>query len=132
MKKIITICFLALVMIAGGISTDAKTTKKKSAAKATSSVRVDMDDYGDPIILGHTYRVTMDGNRYDFSFGYGNVDVIMSNSRYMESYGFPWEYDGSNVYIYDSGVPTPMFQGVVSRDGKSIKLNSGYTLRIIR
>lgn len=38
MKKILTICLLAVAVLAGSMSMDAKTTKKKSKAKTTRSV----------------------------------------------------------------------------------------------
>ena len=37
MKKVITICILAITLLAGGMTMDAKTTKKTTKAKTTQS-----------------------------------------------------------------------------------------------
>lgn len=133
MKRILVVLMLACAIIVGGAMVDAKTTpKKKSGSKPKTSVRVEFDSAGDPILEGHTYRVNMGKERYDFQFGYGSCDILIKSGNYMTSYGYPWDYDGTNVYIYDPGVSVPMFQGVVSNDGQSIKLNSGYTLKIVK
>ena len=39
MKKLITICLLAMTLIAGGMTMDAKTTKKKSKVKTTQTAK---------------------------------------------------------------------------------------------
>lgn len=132
MKRSIAFILLAVAILIGGASVDAKKSSKSARSLSSSSISVRMDEDGDPVIIGHTYRVTMNGYRYDFAFGYGSVDVIMSSKSYAESYGFPWEYDGKTVEIYDGNTDMPMFVGNVSRDGRSIKLNSGYTLKLVK
>lgn len=130
MKKIITICMMLVMVVAGTVSAEAKTTKK-SGSKSSKTIRVDKDEDGLPIILGHTYRGSSQGVRYDFKFGWGYVDIIGSKGGYMESFGYPYETDGKTVYVFQHGVSEPIFIGTITPDGQTIKLNSGYNLRIV-
>ena len=51
MKKVITVCLLLVSLLVGGLTADAKTTKKKSKAKSNSSVICKFKYYDDTISL---------------------------------------------------------------------------------
>ena len=68
MKKLITICLLAMTLIAGGMTMDAKTTKKKTKARTsqtippskTKEIQTLLDQYAEAI-------ADMRANDYGFS-----------------------------------------------------------------
>ena len=65
MKKLITICLLVVTMLVGGMTVDAKTTKKKSKAKSNSSA----------ICKFKFDNVTKGDSRYNVSFS------LLSNGK---------------------------------------------------
>ena len=133
MKKLISIILIAVALLASGTALEAKTKKSKSG-KSSSSITVQKDRDGDPILVGHTYSYKGGGIRLDLKFlDYGYVDMIATEHGYTQSFTVPWDYDGETVDIYDPAVPqTPMLSGTVSRDGQTIRLITGYTLKIIK
>ena len=86
MKRIITICLLVATLLAGAVSMDAKSTKKRSKAKTTQTTRNSND----------TFTKKYKGN-------IGPYDVVVTLTYYdyfYDSYlkNTFWEVKGSYVY----------------------------------
>lgn len=86
MKKVITICLLVVTILAGAVSMDAKSTKKRSKAKTTQTTRDSSD----------TFTKKYKGN-------IGPYDVVVTLTFY--DYNFDsfvrahnWKVKGSYVY----------------------------------
>ena len=86
MKRIITICLLVATLLAGAVSMDAKTTKKRSKARTTQTTKVPND----------TFTKKYKGN-------IGPYDVVVTLTFY--DYDFDsfvrahnWKVKGSYVY----------------------------------
>ena len=90
MKKVITTCLLAVALLAGGITMDAKTTKKK--AKASSSA-VSKNAYGYPNPQGHTYKAVVNGNTITVKFNGSSSGTITTSDGHSAPYGWYQEKD---------------------------------------
>ena len=129
MKKAITICLLAVTLLAGGITMDAKTTKKKakSTTQSTKSITVPKNAYGYPNPLGHTYKLVNNGFTFIIAFDspYSvTFDVKYGRDRKIESYG--WSQEGDIIYISDD-----YFR--ISSDGRQLtEVPTGQVLKIIK
>ena len=132
MKRILTVLLLAATLICGGLSADAQ-KKKSSAKKATSSATMKMNEDGYPNIVGHTYRYSEAGAKVVFKFNANDVTITLSERGQSATEKVPYTYKNGTVGVYDPGVPnTPMFEGELSEDGKSIFLNSGYVMKLVK
>ena len=132
MYRFIAVMMLALALVCGGISAAAQ-KKKSGSSKSSSSVIVKKGSDGYPDIVGHTYRYATKGLSVDFKFTSSSSCIVSVKERGVSaSDNAPYVYEDGWVGIYDPGVPdTPMFDGIVSSDGRSIKLESGYTMKLV-
>ena len=101
MKRLISICMLAALILCG-VSADAKTSSKKSTAKkstsaAAASVTAKFAD-GYPDISGHTYSMVDNGITIKVTFkSNGDANVNLSDKRHSENRAFEWEYFGDGI-----------------------------------
>lgn len=100
MKRIVTILMLAVAILVGGASVEAKTTKK--SGKSSSSIKFTEMYDGYPNIGGHTYTGTLQGMKATLKF-----DPITggSNGFYSirASYKGQWEEEINNWYYEGNG-----------------------------
>ena len=61
MKKVITICLLVVTLLAGGMTMDAKTTKKKSKTRTTKTVGSNVAIAGKFTAYDHIYTLLANG-----------------------------------------------------------------------
>ena len=100
MKKIITVCMLAMAVLFGGMSADAKTTKKSSTKKSSSApagITARFVD-GYPDITGHTSKMVDQGITLKVIFkNNGDAAVNLSDKRHSENLAFECEYLGEGL-----------------------------------
>lgn len=127
MNRIISVVMLALVLVCGGSQISAQ---KKSGSASKSSSASTQKSY--PDIVNRTFYYKMkDGATLKFQF----IDKETCNVIVYDAYEHyesecPYTYEKGYVKIFDPNVlHTPMFDGRVSSDGKTIKLSSGYTMK---
>lgn len=87
MKKVIAICFLIAILITGGMTTEAKSTKKKAKSKSSHSYRKSDDTTFTKKYKGNIgpYEVIVTLTFYDYDFD----SMVRSNN---------WKVKGSYVY----------------------------------
>lgn len=83
MKKIITICLMIVTLLAGGMSMEAKTTKKRSKAKTTqTSKKSSTSIFGIKTFLEGSGREWMMKPSYDLKKSLLNMGFTIQPSRY--------------------------------------------------
>lgn len=138
MKKITLIFVLLLSFLAGGVSLEAKTSKKKTSSSSTSAVKFEQtyDGYAD--IGGHSYRGTLEGRTLTAKFSplngstNGVVDVKVTYKGRSEREINNWYYEGGGVIMfYLDGGTECYFQ--IKNDGKELyNPGSGFTLKLVK
>ena len=102
MKKIISILILAVAVMIGGVSADAKAPAKKKSSSSSSSIKFGQLYDGYPDIGGHTYTATLNGVKFTVQFGpYSSSNGIV---RIKASYRGEWEEEVNNWYYEGDGV----------------------------
>ena len=95
MKKVITICLLAITLLIGGMTVDARTSKK-STKKTTSTTQ----NYSPS---GHTFRTSGGAVGLQFfSDGTGIVSLQYQNAAY-----FKWKSSDGTVSVYPESIILP-------------------------
>lgn len=130
MKKLLTICLMAVCLAIGGTSLEAKTTKKSSSRASTSAGITKKLADGTPDITGHTYVMTDQGIKTTARFrNDGYVSMNFSNGKRSENLTFYWSYQGGNkIAIFaDDGSDSLLLY--ISDDGKKIyAINDWYEI----
>ena len=110
MKKVITICLLVVTLLVGGMTMDAKTTKKKSS-KTSSSASWNGDIPSAAIILSaDKYKSQFKNKGYDTSFSPSKPGVFemewcgttggpQINITVYDSAKLKWLYNNIKTYI---------------------------------
>ena len=113
MKKIITVCLLIVTLLIGGMTMEAKTTKKKAKAKTTQ-----ISNISNP--AGHTYKCKFPDFSFTLVFNSNNTGYRLRD--YGEGYGgqterdnFTWSSNGNkiNCSLFPDGLQ-------MSSNGKTI------------
>lgn len=96
MRKTISLIILAFAIIAGGLSMDAKTTKKKSSSKTAKSSVAITDTFFDgyPYIVGHSYSKVEEGVKMVFKFEVDELELTLSQGKLTETLPLDWGYEG--------------------------------------
>lgn len=138
MKKVTLILMIMFSLIAGGISTEAKTTKKKASSSAASTVKFKetYDGYAD--VGGHTYSGKIEGYTLTVKFSplngspNGEVDIKMTYKGNWEREINNWYYEGGGVIMfYMNGGADCYFQ--IKNGGKElVNPQSGLTLKLVK
>lgn len=130
MKRIITLIILAVVLMCDAGVVNAQKSKS-GRSKSSTSASTPIKTY--PKIIDHTYYYRLKGGAaFEFEFVDDQTCHLLMYDPY-ESYeaDCPYTYENGYVKIYDPGVlNTPMFDGRLASDGKTIKLSSGYTMKL--
>ena len=125
MKKIIVIMMLAVAMLAGSASAEAKTTKKSSKSKTSQSaagISAKFDD-GYPNIIGHTYSKTEEGIKMTLSFKNADEAVLtLSKGKLKEDNLVAWEYYGDGLLVVYSIDQTDVIPLYIGDNGKKLYL----------
>lgn len=137
MKKITLIFVLLLSIIAGGVSLEAKTTKKKTSSSSTSSVKFGKtyDGYAD--IGGHSYRGSLEGRTLTVKFAplngspNGVVDIKFTYKGQSEREINNWYYEGDGIIMFYVDGGTECYFQIIN-DGKELtNPHSGLTLKVV-
>ena len=105
MKKVITICFLVVTLLAGGMTMDAKTTKKKSSKARTTSTQKSSKPSGALALV----NIQNGGKLYLMNNGIVKVtpsswdsdgNYVKSNGAYIMSWGSGSYGDNKISVIY--------------------------------
>ena len=115
MKKVITICLMVVTLLVGGMTVEAKTTKKKGKAR-TTQISKKSSGLAEKII-GHTYE----NKKYElqwtfFKNGIGKVKFTDLN----RSQKFKWEQDGKNNIVIYGVYKYIDARAEISSDGKKL------------
>ena len=119
MKKLISICMLIIVLLVGGMTSEARTSHKKKKAKTVSTTN--RSNPGS--VAGHTFEYGL-GFNYSKKWKFNkNGTGTLSYRSYLAgqsnsgSEDFRWKQIGNTVYINNQCL------GTVSEDGKTITLS---------
>ena len=95
MKKVITISLLVITLLVGGMTVDAKTTKKSSKTKTSQNTKISSP-------AGHTYKCKFSDFSFKLVFNTDNTGYILR--EYGEDYGgqterenFTWSCDSNKI-----------------------------------
>lgn len=135
MKRIVTILMLAVAIIVGCGSVDAKTTKK-SGSKTSSSIKFSEMYDGYPDIGGHTYSGSIQGLKVTLKFeplqpgspnGFYTIRASYRGQWEEEINNWYYEGDGDIMVYMDGGTPV-YFQ--IRNGGKELyNEDANYTLK---
>ena len=128
MKKIVSISVLAVALLFGGFSTEAKTTKKSTKAKTTQtskSVAKNAYGYADP--SGHTYQGTNQGIKITITInkrvnGVSSATISTSDGG-SASYGW---------YQSENNLSLGSLHFRISDDGKMLIAENGVEYKLIK
>ena len=132
MKKIITICLVIAAVFMGGVSLEAKTTKKKTAGTTQTTKKKSTSTSKAFPVAGKSYELR-NSNAYGYSViqmifkenGNGTIHVYVNAAGMSDSdsMNFTWKQNGNKVTIYDSsGHPDVL---TVVNGGKGLKNSNG-------
>ena len=135
MKKAIALLMLAMAILIGGVSADAKTTKKKSKSTTSSSIKFGTLPDGYPDIGGHTYTTTLQGAKFEVKFGpyTGSNSTVYLKATYRgqtEEEINNWYYEGGGIIMFYMNVGDPAYFQITN-GGKELR-GEYYTLKAIR
>ena len=105
MKKVITICLLVVVILIGGMTMEAKTTKK-AKTKSNSTVIGKFKYYDDTISLLSNGRIKSSSKEIDGFYAKikGAYKVTLTpTSDYYGHWLYEWLIVGDNIYIIGGG-----------------------------
>ena len=120
MRNVITICLLVVTLLVGGMTMDARTSKK-STKKTTSTTQ----NYSP---AGHTFR-TSDGSvgLQFYTDGTGIISLNYQNAAY-----FKWTSSNGTVSVYPSSIILPDTFLKWGANGRSlIDKNSGSVYNLV-
>ena len=128
---------LVMAILVGGISADAKTTRKKSSGTAASSIKFEKlyDGYAD--VGGHTYVGTLQGFKVTMKFGpyspyNGFFSIRVSKNGQWEEEENNWYYEGDGIIMLYMDGGTPCYFEI--RDGGKTLYNEAadWTLKVTK
>ena len=128
MKKLVSILVLAVTLLFGSFSTDAKTTKKSSKAKTTqTSKSVSKNAYGYADPSGHTYQGSNQGVKITITInkrvnGVSSATISTSNGN-SASYGW---------YQSENNLSLGSLHFRISDDGKMLIGENGIEYKLIK
>lgn len=110
MKKVISICLLAVAVFIGGLSMEAKTPSKKKTTKTTQTSKKNSSSASYSLVGNrYTASVTENGGRASVSIkfmeggkGDMHVFVYMFGVSNSDSVDFTWKLRGDKVYLSDA------------------------------
>ena len=137
MKKIFSILMLITVLLVGGMTSEAKTSKSSKKSSSSASVTFTTMPDGYPNIGGHTYSGNLEGVKFKVYFEplsgpSGVVDVKVSYKGNWEEEINNWYYegDGEIMFYLDGGTPC-YFQ--IRNGGKELYNEmANFTLKVIK
>lgn len=135
MKKVIAIMMLALAVLIGGVSAEAKTPTKKKSKSTTSAIKFGTMYDGYPDVGGHTYTTTLQGAKFQVRFGpyTGSNSVVYLKATYRghtEEEINNWYYEGNGIIMFYMNAGEPVYFQITN-GGKELQ-GEYYTLKAIR
>lgn len=120
MKKIIAILMLVAVIMAGGMTADAK---KKTSGRSKSSSSVVFPHYEDGYanISGHTYSAKYNGETATIKFGRDGIARLSGSGLGTKgSYKLWWSYQGMGIVSIFGDDGSQSIDFYIEDDGKSL------------
>lgn len=136
MKKVITICLLAVSLLVGGITTEAKTAKKKAKAKTsqTSSSQWNGDIPSGTILYNtffngkaSSYKSQFINHGYTVNEEYGSIESVSKDGVCEIISDFAAQQSWITIVVYDSGQRKWLYNNLTQLV-KSKGKRSGYSV----
>ena len=134
MKRLVAIVMLAIAVVAGGFTLEAKTTKKSSSS---SSLKFDKFYDGYASVEGHTYTASVQGYKLTVTFGpsYGSNGEVYIKVTYRGQWEEEinnWYYEGDGIIMFYMDGGTPIYCEI-RNGGKELYNEEGnITLKAIK
>lgn len=136
MKRIITICMLAMaILIGGGVADAKKTTRKKTTSSQTTKKTTASFS-----VKGHTYKLSQSQAgmtlvmKISFkSDGTGHVEMTLSGygTSQSDGYDITWKQQGNKVYTTDKTPEKSRNEFTLTKDGQGLIGANGVAAQLI-